>query len=190
MKDHEREFIEEEIKLPFEQVAALITTIRILAEDDDEDAKDRRIRLTYLLDDVAQTVKERFDKFIDSLYNGGENEQEKRSKEICDFRKNRTVIELMRRYGSNSRLRDINKGGEATRDAYQHFSGKVVEDLDLLRGLFGFKCVMFYSASGVVSAEKDGITYNLDIDDENQDILGIEQDTTYDIGGNENENHT
>lgn len=69
MKDHEREFIEEEVKLPFEQVAALITTIRILAEDDDEDAKDRRIRLTYLL--VLAPVIERFDKFIDSLYNGG-----------------------------------------------------------------------------------------------------------------------
>ena len=184
MKNHEREFIEEEVKLPFEQVAALITTIRILAEDDEESVNDRRIRLTYLLDDLTQTVKERFDKFIDSLYyNGGENEQEKRSKEICDFRKNRTVIELMREYGLNTR--HINKTPEDLCCLRDEFVGRASEDFTLLQKLFGIENIGY--SNGEVTADKGGITYSLDIDDENQTELGA--GPRHFIGGNENENH-
>ena len=181
MKEIDKDYLEGELIQLYKQAAALSEAIVELAESEDQNEEQRRIRLTYLLDDLLHDATKKFEDYVDDLYSGDEEE----GKALYDIRADRVLIMLMRRYGRNAHRR--NKTFEDPCDLRKKFAWRAAEDFFVMQQLFGIKSIGY--GNGVVSAEKDGITYRLDIDDENQDILGIEQNTTYDIGGNADENH-
>lgn len=185
MKEIDKDYLEGELIQLYKQAAALSETIVELAESEDQNEEQRRIRLTYLLDDLLHDATKKFEDYVDDLYSGDEEE----GKALYDIRADRVLIMLMRRFGANVRARNFPSGVGVVPGSCERYAGGASEDFELLKQLFEVDGATY--RNGVATANIHGVTYCLDIDDESQKVLGTYEDEKRkcDIGGVINEDH-